>query len=216
MDTTHPDAGKVIPQLQAKIDTCKYLERRTDQISYSLIYTGSFFDWVFRFPDAMGYDVPGHRATIYDGGDVEFEVTTVMRIGEAVAAVLAPEHRMETKNQHVFINSFTTTQNQVIAELEKVTGQKFAVAEEKLDGFRERAMQRTDVDPVELHMAVVLIGLCFAGPGGLALCSKDPRIGELWNKRLGLPEESFRNAVEEVVDSYKSASVTGAADSHQD
>ena len=90
----------------------------------------------------------------------------------------------------------------MIAELEKITGKQFELMHEKLDGFRERALQRTDVNPQELQLTVILVGISFAGPGALGLFSQDPRVGGLWNKRLGLEEEDFTATVKEVVDGY--------------
>lgn len=101
VNTTHPDAGTLFPLIRPKIEVRSYLRSkvREGKIGYTAIFNGSFFDWFFRFPGDMGFDVPRARATVYDGGEVKYEVTTVERIGEAVAAALAPENREGTSRR---------------------------------------------------------------------------------------------------------------------
>lgn len=153
----------------------------------------------------MGFDVPGRRATLYDGGDVEYEVSTLDQGGRTVAAALAPENVQESKDQTVFVNSFTVTQKRVLEVLEEVVGEKFEVLHESLEGLTERHAFPEEAAGgewgVEHERAVAaqLLSACLAGEGGMDLYSTDPRVGGLWNEQLGLPKEDLREALEGVV-----------------
>lgn len=212
VNTTHPDAPRVMPLIQAKIDTQKFLAEKAaeGEIQYTTVYNGSFFDWFFRFPDAMGFDVPTARATVYDGGDVPYEVTTVEKIGEAVAAALSPENKGETRNQRVFVNSFTLTQNRLLPVLEKVTGRRWTVLEDSIVGLKERIGKENGwFHGGERAIAAELLTACLRGEEGMNLFSRDERVGGLWNERLGLREEGLEEAVREVVRAGKKTGVIG-------
>lgn len=56
--------------------------------------------------------------TVIDGGDVPFSVTRTSAVGDAVAAILT--RPQETKNRSVFIHEGITTQNQLIAHVERM------------------------------------------------------------------------------------------------
>ena len=76
----------------------------------------------------MGFDVEKKEALIFDGGNKTFSTTLLSHIGNAVVAVLSkPE---ETANQFIFVHSFTTTQNEILAVAEKATGAKWKVTEQ--------------------------------------------------------------------------------------
>ena len=81
----------------------------------------------------LGYDLNAHTATIYDGGEIPVNYTNLSTIGAAVVAVLRNPEKV--KNQNVYINSYRLTQNEILAALEKVTGEKWkttpASAEER-------------------------------------------------------------------------------------
>jgi hypothetical protein len=67
----------------------------------------------------MGFDLKGHKATIYNDGNAVWSTTTFATIGLAVKnAMLIPE----TANKYIFIDSFTVSQNQVLASFGKTTG----------------------------------------------------------------------------------------------
>lgn len=211
INTSHPLARSILPLIHAKIDTQAYLLEKAAEgkISYTTIFNGAFFDWFFRFPDAMGWDVEGARATIYDGGEVEYEVTSVERIGEAVAEALAPDHAAMTRDRNVFVNSFTLTQKRLLPVLERAVGRKFDVKYDTVKGLKERTTRRCEEagleggEKLEPEIAAYLLEACLDGEGKLNLYSKDPSIGDLWNERLGLREENLGEAVEEVIKAGK-------------
>jgi hypothetical protein len=137
--------------------------------------------------------------TIYDNGDIEFEVTTLEQIGRTVAAILS--HPEETANQYVYVHSFTTTQNKIIAGLERHGDMKWTTSIASRDlCARAAQIQVSSAAPGDSnwimgHMA--LITLIMMNNWKVNEYSKQP--GKLWNKRLGLPEEDWDEMMKELV-----------------
>lgn len=200
MDSAHPNATTYLPIIAQKTKVISHLKAHQDRISWTAIITGMFFDWALRVPIPASWNIPERKATIYDGGTYEGEWTNVTRIGAAVAAALAPDHAAATANEYVYINSFTITQNQVLAALERTTGEKFEVTEDTTAGLRERLLERRRKDPGDFGAAMGLIVASAYGQGGMNEYSKYVE-GGLWNARLGLGEESMEETVREVLES---------------
>ena len=147
----------------------------------------------------FGWDIQNRKATIYDGGETEFEATNVRKIGDAVAAVLSQEHEAATANQNIYVNSFTLTQNQVLAVLEQVSGQKYEVEKDTTAGLRQRSLERLRTDSNDFLAFVGTIVASLYGQGGFNNYSKDVN-GGLWNQRLGLTDESLEDTIRSVLE----------------
>ncbi|KAK5699214.1 hypothetical protein LTR17_023421 [Elasticomyces elasticus] len=197
LDSTHPNAAKFVPVTKTKIENLDYVRQFEHRLSWTTLVTGSFFDRQFGTPGWFGWNVAEHKVTVFDGGDVEFETTNLFQIGAAIAAILSPEHLDETANQIVFVNSFTTTQNKVVAALEKVTGRKMMVEHETTAAFRERALVAHEKNPKDFGPVADLVTASVYGQGGLNLYSKSA--GGLWNDRLGLEREDFLRSIEKAL-----------------
>jgi hypothetical protein len=72
----------------------------------------------------MGFDLASHKALIYNTGCDTYSTTRLSSIGLAVKNSLLPANTAATANRYVYISSFTVTQNQILASLEKATGSK--------------------------------------------------------------------------------------------
>ncbi|KAI9681951.1 MAG: hypothetical protein M1817_000005 [Caeruleum heppii] len=179
----------------SKVKIAKYLElkaRNHDDFSYTNMITGPFFDFCL-VTGFFGYDLKGRRATIWDAGDRPFSTSTLSTVGKAVARVL--KHPAETKNQYVDVASFTTTQQEILAVLEKTTGQTWEITKVTWkDEVREgrELMRRGDMAGIaKLIMGTVYhpedIGNAF------------PEAAEKTKKLLGLPEEDVAEVVKAVV-----------------
>ena len=223
MDTGNPDLEKLLPgAVTFKQDIVKYLKTKEHTLSWSAskshypsvataptsrhpVIVGAFLDWSLHIPGLLGIDIPNRKATIFDAGNARFEATNLAQIGRAVAASL--EHHEETANRYVYVNSLTVTQNEIVAELEKVTGDKFAITHVESESVVAEAnekvresIQNNDYDEVaggkyakgfvELVQSVLV-----ANYGGLNNFSKHG----LWNARLGLPEENLGATIRKAV-----------------
>lgn len=117
VDTQNENASK-LPVFTPKIEVQKYLKEKADEgkISYTLVFTGPFFDWGL----AVGFllNVKEKKARLFDGGDNKFSATTVATIGKTIVEVFRkPE---VTKNRVIKVKDLETSQNQVIAIVNKI------------------------------------------------------------------------------------------------
>ncbi|GKT41493.1 uncharacterized protein ColSpa_01674 [Colletotrichum spaethianum] len=176
-----------------------WLATKEDQISWTAICTGPFFDWAEKTRDILwaqtGDDQLRPReqdchVTMVDGGKTRFTTSNVAQIGRAIVSVL--QHPVETKNQLVFVESFTTTQAEVLAVLEKLTGQAWKVKE----AIRENGLAKFSQGDLMGGGAAVIMALVL-GEGGLEDHTNVE--GDLWNQRLGLESESVEETVREVL-----------------
>lgn len=117
--------------------------------------------------------------------------------------MLSTEHYDETKNQFGFVNSFTITQNEVLRELEKVTGEKFEITNVIGEEVGKIGLEKLKTGKMESigggEYAVgtfEVVGAALYGYGGANNYSKTKGI---WNENLGLPVESLEETVGRVV-----------------
>ncbi|KPM37518.1 hypothetical protein AK830_g9037 [Neonectria ditissima] len=192
IDTADPAAPKYIPFLQDKVDILNYLKSQEDKISWVAIISGLMFDWGLHIPGFGGWDFKARTATIFDGGDIPFEATNLDQVGRAVA--LSLKSLGVTRNQYVYVNSFTATQNEVLKALEKVTGRDWEVSEGTVDGLWEGGCDQ--VKGGNSLGALAQIAGAIYGKGGLANYSVNKG---LWNDRIHLPGEILDEFVKEFV-----------------
>lgn len=196
VDTSDLAAPNFIPFLAEKIAIVDYIKERQDKISWIALITGSLFDWGLKIPGFGGLDVGARTVTIYDGGDVPYEATNLDQVGRAIAKSLKrPEI---TRNQYVYVNSFTVTQNEVLRGLEKVTGEKFVVSQSTVgDLWQGGATQLKEGRPQGL---LAMIAGTIYGRGGLANYSATKG---LWNEKIGLAQEDLDKTLESLIASGK-------------
>ncbi|KAI0400090.1 hypothetical protein F4802DRAFT_508999 [Xylaria palmicola] len=113
--------------LGSKAQTLNYIHEKWKQnpsFTWTGISQGLSFDWGL-IHGSLGLDKTTKTATIFDSGDEPYQSTSLSQLGKAVVSVLA--HPIETANRYMTIASFNPTQNQVLAAVEKITGEKWAV-----------------------------------------------------------------------------------------
>lgn len=162
-------------------------------MSWTAICVGTFFDWTFERSGLQGWDLPGRKVTIFGDGEYEYEATNLGQIGRAIAAVLLPEHFEETKNLYLYVNSFTTTQNEVLKMLEMITGDKFEAEHKSVEETYDMGLEQLRNGSMK---GISVITAVLYGKGGVNNFSKTRG---LWNERLGLPVESLEGCLRGVV-----------------
>ncbi|KAF5588024.1 2'-hydroxyisoflavone reductase [Fusarium subglutinans] len=188
VDTASPEAPKVIPFVQDKIDTLDYIKTKNGELSWIAIVSGAMFDWGLNIPGFGGFNIPARTATLYDGGDIAYEATNLDQVGRAIAKSL--KNLEITRNQHVYVNSFTVTQNDVLSALEKVTGDKFQVSHGTVDELWEGGTEQV-INGNSMGALAQISGAIY-GKGGVANYSIDKG---LWNDKIGLPGENLEEFV---------------------
>ncbi|KAF4503065.1 2`-hydroxyisoflavone reductase [Fusarium agapanthi] len=192
IDTANPEAPKVIPFVHDKIDTLDYIKTKNGELSWIAIVSGAMFDWGLNIPGFGGFNVVARTATLYGGGGIAYEATNLDQVGRAIAKSL--KNLEITCNQHVYVNSFTVTQNDVLRALEKATGDKFQVSHGTVDELWEGGTEQVrNGNPMG---ALAQISGAIYGRGGVANYSVDKG---LWNDKIGLPGENLEEFVEAYV-----------------
>ncbi|KAL9095178.1 MAG: hypothetical protein Q9165_002434 [Trypethelium subeluteriae] len=182
-----------------KQETVEYLKgKENTQMSWTALCVGAFFDWVLKLGGGlMGWDIPSRKATIYDSGNQPYEATNVRQIGRAVAGIL--QHPKETENKYVYVNSFTLTQNQVLAAIERESGESFQVTRMSTTELRDEGYRNIKEGNLGLGFPQVVSSAIY-GHGGLNNFSASK---ELSNALLGLREESLNETIKEVLKERK-------------
>lgn len=195
-NTEVPEVNAAVPLFQSKLDVQKYLKgKEKEGLTWTGVLNGPFFDWGLRL-GFMGFDLKEKKALIYDGGNNYTDMTILPTVGKAVLGVL--QHPEETANRYVRVNSYYTTQNQILAALEKATGTKWAV--EHTTCKEQAAKGKALLAKHDFSGAgPVIFALEYSGADFLNF----EKFG-LWNDKLGLPktnqglEEEVKKLVEEV------------------
>ncbi|KAJ6274285.1 nad-binding protein [Bipolaris maydis] len=186
-NTASKRAREIVPVFEAKFATVNYLKSREAEISWTGIIPGAFFDWGLKV-GFLGFQSHSKTVNFFDEGEATFSTTNLHQIG--VATVKALEHADLTKNQYVYISGFQTSQKEILAVAEKVTGTKWTL--EKISTKDHIAQAREKLQKGEFSaIADLLQGLAF---------SKDEQLGDfsslgLWNDKLGVPKESLEETV---------------------
>lgn len=82
----------------------------------------------------FGFAIAGQTGVIYSAGTKRFNATTRDTIGRAVALAL---QRPEAENRYIYIADVTTTQNEILRELERQSGAKWKVTAKNAHTHRE-------------------------------------------------------------------------------
>ncbi|KAH7118692.1 isoflavone reductase family protein [Dactylonectria estremocensis] len=177
----------IAPLFSHRVAVREYARAKADAVpdfSFTTVSNGPFYDWAIK-NGSIGFNLETHTATIYGDGNQPASVATLSSVGQAVAGILAKP--AETANKSLFVASFTPTQNEILAVLEEVTGEKWEVnkigiADSITQGFQ--ALGKGDMS----GFVGVFMGSTY-GPGN---GNDFPKSGGLSNELLGLPKEDMK------------------------
>lgn len=139
-----------------------------------------------------GFDLANKEATLYDQGQGQFDTTTLSTVGAAVASVLS--HPEKYANEYVYVNSFTTSQAEILAALKKASGTEEWSVEQKssqayMDGGNEKLASGNMFGVYDLIFAST-----FQGGHGADFSSGR----KIANAELGLEKEDVDTVTKEV------------------
>ncbi|GIJ92658.1 hypothetical protein Asppvi_001936 [Aspergillus pseudoviridinutans] len=146
------------------------------------------------FQGLTGFDLTTKTVTLVDGGKTRFTASTVAQIGRALIAVLS--HATETANRVVFVESFTTTQLEVLTAVEEATGEKWKVVDANSKDIRAEGFKKMEEGNI-LEGGAALIQAAVLGKE--ALEDHTHVKGGIWNDRLGLKQESVEEEVKRIL-----------------
>ncbi|KAI8934789.1 hypothetical protein NX059_008474 [Plenodomus lindquistii] len=177
---------EIAPILEAKVATVNYLKSKESQISWTSVITGGFFDWGLKV-GFFGFNGSTKSANLIDDGKGVFSGTTLHQVG--LTLVKSLEKADLTKNQYVYTSSFVTSQKEILAAVEKITGAKWTVKSESSQSIIEDAsakLQKGDYSVINNLLLAIIFGAENLG---------DSSPSGLWNEKLGLPKEDFEGTI---------------------
>ena len=178
---------------QYKAALVRYLQSKEKEssLTWTALITGGFTEWGLRH-GFFGFDFKTRTATLIDDGTTMCSLSRMRTIAKAIRGCI--ENFEETKNQYVFIASFYMTQRDMLAAIEKLDGQKWTIEHTTSQDLQIRGHTRCIkgdwMGIADLSMATAL------GKWGLV----DWRNKDLFNEKLGLPKDSFEDAVHSVME----------------
>lgn len=125
-----------IPPIEGKVKLEDHVAAKgaDGQISYAMIETSMFLDWVLHAGALL--PLQGGTAPVFGSGDIPISMTLLDDIGKAVTAAIAKRSDPAVKNKVLFIQSTTSSQNQLL---------QFA-----RDADPEKKWDAMNIDPDEL------------------------------------------------------------------
>jgi uncharacterized protein YbjT (DUF2867 family) len=195
-DSADDKTNEILPLMKGKKGIRDYLvelekkERDSNRgkLTWTSLVNAHFFDWGLG-NGLLKFDVRGRKAYLLDGGNIKFSASTLPFIGSAVVKVL--EKPQETENKLLYIHSLRVTQEEVLAALEKATGDKFERIEENSEEELKKCRPKMlDGDHDAREEVVAIWGVVAA----------DWKKREAFaNELLGLKEEDLDEVVQRVV-----------------
>lgn len=160
--------------------------------TWTSIICGHFFDFGLR-SGLLHFNIDTEKAQILDAGDIKASASTLRRVGESVVRVL--QRHEATRNRAVYVQSFCPTQLEILASLERATGNKWHTQHLDSNAFLERESKRLAAgDHEALEEIVFVLGTVDADwtrKDGYAM------------KLLGLEDENLDEVICEVVAAHK-------------
>jgi hypothetical protein len=163
----------------------------------------------FKDPGWRYWNLQERRFTIFDDGDIPFEVSTVDQTAKAIVASVHPDNLEATRNQFVHVRSATYTPNQLLKYLKACTDDNWTVrhvdiqqlASQGQKAFREES---SSGEPPEvfakrtkfIDAVIDMVSAALMGNGGVNQFGDKV---EPWMKRFGLKEEDAEHLIRNLV-----------------
>ena len=194
-DAEEPELAKLVPVWAQKNASLEYIKEKAaasgGAFSWTAIQNGAFFDWAFTVTKGTFWhlDLNAKKMLVFDDGNARFAATNLAQVARAVANTLLKEEEM--KNKYLLIQSFAFTQNELLAALEKITGDKFERETVATKDFLAEHVPGSQKGEFEHMMNVVwAIGVTDSE------FDKRPTFA---NKLLGLEEEDLETSLREAL-----------------
>ncbi|KAF4537508.1 NmrA-like protein [Lasiodiplodia theobromae] len=199
-DNLNTEAQATVPVYKAKGEVIEYLKKKTEQggvgLTWTALGTGSWLDWALD-KQFLKIDVPGRKAKIFDSGTHKFTVVTVANVALATARVLL--NPAATANRYLFFQDFACSQRDIIAELERQSGENWAI--ENVVSEEEIAKARRMLAAGDSGAVYDLLAISFVGDAKVPRGTWFEETGlELANELIGgLPRVTLEDVVKEAL-----------------
>ncbi|OMP84773.1 hypothetical protein BK809_0001876, partial [Diplodia seriata] len=165
-DTANAEARGLVPVFEAKGRVVEYARGREGEggegegegggFAWTAVATGSWIDWTL----ANGFlkiDVRGRKAKVFDSGTHKFTAVTLANVAHATARTLLLDDPAATANRYLYFQDFACSQRDILAELERQTGEKWTVESVASETEIARARERLAEGDVEAGYDLVAI-----------------------------------------------------------
>jgi hypothetical protein len=147
----------------------------------------------------VGLDIAKKEALLLDGGEIKANMTTLPRVGESVAALLAlPEKDLAAyKNDWVYLSSFLVSQRDLLESAKRVTGTKesdWTISHDKAEKVLKDAQEAFGKGDLEGSRKGLLMGAVFHDDLGGNYSSK-----VIDYQKLGLEPEDLDEAMRRTI-----------------
>ncbi|KKY13570.1 putative isoflavone reductase family protein [Diplodia seriata] len=102
-------------------------------------------------------DVRGRKAKVFDSGTHKFTAVTLANVARATARTLLLDDPAATANRYLYFQDFACSQRDILAELERQTGEKWTVESVASETEIARARERLAEGDVEAGYDLVAI-----------------------------------------------------------
>ncbi|KAK6540433.1 hypothetical protein TWF694_009228 [Orbilia ellipsospora] len=185
---------QLLPLFAQKKELVDYLRsKESEGLTWTGLATSGLLDWGIE-NGFLEFDLANRTATIWDGGNKSFTCTNEKQLGQAVVSVL--QHPQETSNQYLFVASVETTQNEIIAALEEVSGESWTVTHTTTDTQVNEGFKKLQAGDFSGAFALVRATAFGNTPGLHANYAKDEKLA---NDILGLSLEDVKDVVKRVL-----------------
>jgi hypothetical protein len=206
--TYYPDFAENVLLATKKRSIVKHLETAQDMMSWTAILCNPWVDHVSlrkRISDSdadlnsqcvidglLGFDMKEQKVRIYNGGNVPMSTGPRNLAAQALYSLITnPERMEEAKNTYIHVASYTVTQNEILAVVEKLTGQKWQIENVTSKEVMPEAL--ADVkNGLNWGLGRQVQAILFDyGPNGEAIGDFRP-LG-IWNEKLDLPKTTLED-----------------------
>lgn len=193
-NTEVPEVNAANPLFHFKLVVQGYLKsKESEGLTWTGVLNGAFFDWGLT-SGFLGFDLKKKHAVIYDGGNNYTDMTLLATVGKAVVGIL--HHPAETANRYVHVNSYRTSQNEILAALEKATGTRWSVEHTSCEEQGKKGKELLAKQDLA-GIGPTILAIEYSGADYLNF----EKFG-LWNEKFGLPKtnQGMEEAVKRVIE----------------
>jgi hypothetical protein len=192
LNNLNPKAQALSPVFKEKGDVQLYLKSKESAgLSWTSFACGMWLKWSIEH-SFLGIDFAGQKFKVWDHGEGYFSCTLLEDTASAVVAALKKPEK--TANQLLYISNFATTQNELFALIEELSGKKFERSYVKTDEIVADAHQRIAQGDLGAIYTTIETGFVTGRYSGHL-----EKEGPLANDLLGVPERQLGDVLLEAL-----------------
>jgi nucleoside-diphosphate-sugar epimerase len=190
LNNMRPEAQALSTVFAEKGAVQAYLRQKAEEgkIEWMSISCGMWVAWAIPH-SFMGLDVRGKKMEILDDGEGRVSCTTEENTALAIARALTIAAE-ETKNRNVFLQDFSVNQKELLAEVERQTGEKFEVS--RVDSRKLVKEKKAEFEAGNKFAQYPLINIAFMTGRYGGFFEKE---GEILTEKLGLKKATLADEV---------------------